>query len=66
MIKILAKGMRYCLEHYLDENKVVSVIDGQTSIAVGEGEKKNSESFILLTVTDASRYHKEGGGDTLY
>ena len=54
------------MEHYLDENKVVSVIDGQTSIAVGEGEKKNSESFIFLTVTDGSRYHKEGGGDTLY
>ena len=40
MIKVVPKGMRSCLEHYLDEDKVVSGNDGQNYIVVGEGEKK--------------------------
>ena len=32
--------MRHCLDDYLDEYKVVSVIDGQNYIAVGEDEKR--------------------------
>ena len=42
------------------------MIDGQNYVAIGEGEKKKSKSFIFLTVTGTSRYHKEGGGETLY
>ena len=38
MIKIVPKWMRYCMEHYLDNTKVVSIRDKQYCIAVGEGE----------------------------
>lgn len=47
VIKVVPKGMRHCLENYLDENKVVSVSDGQNYIVVGEGERKNSYCFIF-------------------
>ena len=40
MIKVVPKERRSCLEHYLDEYKVVSGNDGQNYVGVGEGEKK--------------------------
>ena len=39
MIKVVPVGRRCCLEHYLDEKKVVKFRDGQNNIAVGKGEK---------------------------
>ena len=40
MIKVVPKERRSCLEHYLDEYKVVSGNEGQNYMVVGEGEKK--------------------------
>ena len=47
MIKVVPKERRSCLEHYLDEYKVVSVIDGQNYMVVGEGEKKFVRVLLL-------------------
>ena len=55
VIKVAPKGMRHCLEHYLEE----SVSDGQNYIAVGDGEETKQEEFHFLGVSGASRQHKE-------
>ena len=39
--------MKHCLEHCLDENKVVSGNEGQNYMTVGEGEKKFVRVLLL-------------------